>query len=144
MIKVSTKGRYGVRLMVDLAAHFDQGPIALKDIARRQEISAKYLWQLIPLLKSAGLVNSIRGSHGGYMLTRAPAEINLHEIMTVLEGNVCLVDCVANSKLCKRSALCVTRDIWSETSEKIKEVFRNFTLEKMLSRQSKLSGKTKK
>jgi len=135
MLKLSTKGRYGVRLMLDLASQFDKGPISLKGIASRQEISEKYLWQLIPLLKKAGFLVSTRGVKGGYMLTNAPSKINLNDIITVLEGKTCLVNCVSNPSVCKRSRLCVTRDVWKETAEKIKQTLASFTLEKMLNKQ---------
>lgn len=95
-MKLSTKGRFGVRLMIDLALHSGRGPLLLKDIARRQGISEKYLWNLINPLKTVEHVRSIRGAHGGYRLAKQPAEISLKDIMRVLEGCLCLVDCVEN------------------------------------------------
>jgi Rrf2 family cysteine metabolism transcriptional repressor len=92
-MKLSTRGRYGVRLMLELALHYGEGPILLKDIAGRQGISEKYLWQLINPLKTAGLVNSLRGARGGYMLGKAPDAVSLKAILLILEGSLCLVDC---------------------------------------------------
>ena len=104
-MKLSTRGRYGVRLMLDLALHYGEGPIFLKDIAERQGISEKYLWQLINPLKTTGLINSQRGAHGGYVLGKAPERISLKEILQILEGSLCLVDCVDNPSFCERSPL---------------------------------------
>ena len=134
-MKLSTKGRYGVRLMLDLAARFGQGPVFLKDIAKRQEISEKYLWQVLSSLKNAGLINSTRGAHGGYCLARPPAEITLKDIISVLEGNLCLVKCVNNKSFCKRSDDCIANQVWSELTGKISQLFASFTLENMLEKQ---------
>jgi len=134
-MKLSTKGRYGTRLMLELAIHYGKGPVALKDIAKRQEISEKYLWQLISPLKIAGLVNSTRGPSGGYTLAKKPSEITLNDIVSVLDGPLCIVDCVKDPSLCKRSANCVTREVLSETSEELSKVLASKTLEDMIKRQ---------
>jgi Rrf2 family transcriptional regulator, cysteine metabolism repressor len=131
-MKLSTRGRYGVRLMLELALHFGEGPVMLKDIAERQAISEKYLWHLINPLKSIGLIKSIRGPHGGYVLAKDPAEINLRDILRILEGSLCLVDCVDDPASCDRSDTCVTRDIWSETSKNISQTLESVTLGKMV------------
>lgn len=133
-MKMSTKGRYGVRLMIDLALHSGEGPVLLKDIARRQGISEKYLWNLINPLKTVGLVRSIRGAHGGYRLAKEPAEISLKDIMRVLEGSLCLVDCVEDPSSCKRSPTCITRDVWCEASQGFLKTLETMTLEKMVDR----------
>jgi Rrf2 family protein len=133
-MKLSTRGRYGVRIMLELALHFGEGPVLLKDIAERQAISEKYLWQLINPLKSMGLIKSIRGARGGYMLAREPAEINLREILRILEGSLCLVDCVDDPAACDRSESCITREIWSETSKNISQSLESMTLGKMVER----------
>jgi len=135
VIRLSTKGRYGVRLMLDLALHFGKGLVSLRDVAQRQEISEKYLWQLIAPLKHAGLINAARGANGGYALTRPPKQINLKDIVSVLEGPVCLLDCVNNPSACKRSALCIARDVWQETSRKILKILSTVTLENMVHKQ---------
>jgi len=139
-MKLSTRGRYGVRLMMDLALRYGDGPILLKDIAKRQEISEKYLWQLINPLKTAGLVNSLRGAHGGYILGKAPEAISLKEILLVLEGSLSLVDCVDNPSLCERSSSCVCRDVWGEASKSMQIPLDNTTLATMVVRKQK--GKT--
>ena len=120
--------------MLELALHFGEGPVLLKDIAERQAISEKYLWQLINPLKSTGLIKSIRGARGGYVLARDPAEINLREILRILEGSLCLVDCVDDPAACDRSESCITREIWSETSKNISQSLESMTLEKMVER----------
>jgi Rrf2 family protein len=133
-MKLSTRGRYGVRIMLELALHFGEGPVLLKDIAERQGISEKYLWQLINPLKSMGLIKSIRGARGGYVLAREPAEINLREILRILEGSLFLVDCVDDPAACDRSESCITREIWSETSKNISQSLESMTLGKMVER----------
>lgn len=134
LMKMSTKGRYGVRLMLDLALHNGGGPVMLKDIARRQGISEKYLWNLINPLKTVGLVQSIRGARGGYKLAKKPSEISLKDIMKVLEGPLCLVDCVENPSTCERSPTCITRDVWCEASENFMKTLEAMTLEKLVDR----------
>jgi Rrf2 family protein len=136
-MKLSTRGRYGVRLMLDLALHYGNGPIFLKDIAGRQGISEKYLWQLINPLKTTGLINSQRGAHGGYSLGKTPESISLKEILQVLEGSLCLVDCVDNPSLCERAPSCISRDIWGEASRGMQQTLEKTTLAEMVLRQKK-------
>jgi Rrf2 family protein len=107
--------------MVDLAQHYALGPIPLAEIARRQNLSAKYLEQLIILLKGAGLIRSTRGRRGGYTLARKPEEISVGQIVEVLEGGLDLVDCVAEPELCDRSPECPTRGIWTGMTELLKK-----------------------
>ena len=134
-MKLSTKGRYGARLMLDLALHFGKRPVLLKDVAERQEISEKYLGHLIPPLKAAGLINSSRGAHGGYILARSPEDITLGEIIQAVEGSLSLVECVATPGVCHRVGFCVTRDIWNQMGEKMAEVLESITLQDMAQRQ---------
>lgn len=134
-MKLSTRGRYGVRLMLDLALHYGEGPILLRDIAERQEISEKYLWQLINPLKTTGLVNSLRGAHGGYVLGKPPEAISIKAILQILEGPLCLVDCVDNPALCERSLSCISRDIWGEASKNMQQTLEDTTLAAMVERQ---------
>jgi len=121
--------------MLDLALHYGEGPVLLKDISGRQGISEKYLWQLINSLKTVGLIGSTRGAHGGYVLARPPEEISLKEIVRVLEGSLCLVDCVENPAVCDRSQTCTSRDIWSEASNQISQILESMTLDKMVVKQ---------
>jgi Rrf2 family protein len=133
-MKLSTKIRYGARAMLELASHYGEGPIELKEIARKQDISIKYLEQVIIPLRTAGLVKSVRGSKGGYSLARSPSEICLYDVIETLEGPLTLVDCVKDAKLCKRSSSCVTRDIWGDVSEALRRVLTSINLEEMVRR----------
>jgi Rrf2 family protein len=142
-MKLSTRGRYGVRLMLELALHYGEGPILLKDIAERQGVSEKYLWQLINPLKKTGLVNSLRGAHGGYVLAKPPEAISVKAILQILEGPLCLVDCVDNPALCERSLSCISRDIWGEASKNMQQTLEDTTLAAMVERQKeKLQSET--
>lgn len=131
-MKLSTRGRYGVRLMLDLALSQGNGPVLLREIAQRQEISEKYLWQLINPLKAAGLIKSIRGAHGGYLLAKKPEEVNLKQILSVLEGPLCLVDCVEQPSACDRSPSCIAHDVWAGAAQGIVTVLEAMTLDKMV------------
>ncbi len=135
MMRLSTKGRYGARLMLELALNYGNGRVLLKDIARRQEISEGYLEHLLPPLKAAGLVNSARGPHGGYMLAKAPSEITLREVVQVLEGSLSPAECVDTPSVCQRVHSCVTRDIWKELGEKISHTLESVTLRDMVEMQ---------
>ncbi len=136
-MKLSTKGRYGVRLMFDLAMHYGKGPIFLKDIAERQGISEKYLWQLIPPLKQAGLVTSTRGAHGGYELSKSPDQMTVREIVSAVEGPLSLVDCVGDPSICARKDACVVNGVWSEISAKLIQAMEVITLASMVEKQQK-------
>ena len=131
-MKLSTKGRYGSRFMLDLAINAGKGPILLKDIARRQEISEGYLEHLIRPLKAAGLVNSTRGVHGGYMLAKDTAQITLGDVVRAIEGNMDIVECVATPESCHRTTFCVTRDVWNKISSMIKDLLNSYTLQDMV------------
>ena len=134
-MKLSTKGRYGVRLMIELAQHYGEGPVMLRQIAERQDISEKYLWHLINPLKAAGLIHATRGAHGGYVLAKPATQISIGDILQVLEGPLCLVDCVEKKSVCKRSSFCVTRDLWDEAAQTLLEKFNSTTLADMVERQ---------
>ncbi len=131
-MKISTRGRYGTRMMLDLAAHHDQGPTPLREIAKRQDLSVKYLEQLIIPLKAAGYIRSVRGAKGGYTLARKPDKINVGQIIKVLEGGLSLVDCVEDPKVCEREKNCPTRDIWLRMSERLMEELSSLTLSDVL------------
>ncbi|MFY9397301.1 MAG: Rrf2 family transcriptional regulator [Desulfomonilia bacterium] len=133
-MKITTRSRYGVRLMLELARNFEKGQVLLKDIARNEEISEKYLSLIIIPLRTAGLVQSTRGAHGGYSLTRPPEEITLKDIVQVLEGGISLVDCVVNSSSCSRSQTCVSRDVWSIVSERISQTLESISLGDLLAK----------
>jgi len=135
MMRLSTKGRYGARLMLDLATHYNDGFILLKDVAKREDISEGYLEHLLPLLKTAGLINSLRGSKGGYKLAKAPSEISLKEVIQALEGSLSPAECVVAPSVCERVRFCVTRDIWKEVGEKISQTLESVTLKDMVEMQ---------
>ncbi len=120
-MKISTRLRYGLRLLIDLAIHQNDKPVKLKDIAHRQNISLNYLRQLIMPLETAGFIRSIRGNRGGYVLDKPPSDINLWEVASVLEGPLTLVDCVENPQLCGKSNDCPTRNLWYTISTKIRD-----------------------
>ncbi|MCJ7665661.1 MAG: RrF2 family transcriptional regulator [Actinobacteria bacterium] len=132
MIRLSTKGRYGTRVMLELALNHGRGLILLRDIAERQEISIGYLEQIIPSLKTAGLVNSTRGAHGGYTLAKIPADITLKEIISALEGPLSLVECINDPKVCEKTDFCVTRDLWNNLGEKIDDFLETITLQHLV------------
>jgi len=123
-----------LRLMLDLALHHGQGPVLLRDIARRQGVSEKYLWHLVAQLKNAGLVNSLRGSRGGYILAQPMHKITLLDILTCLEGPGNLTGCIDDPASCSRSFGCIARDVWQEVSNKMQEFLESLTLDKMLER----------
>ena len=133
-MKLSTRGRYGLRALLDLALHRGEGSVPLKDIAWRQEISLPYLDHLITPLVAAGLVKSTRGARGGVLLLKSPADIKLSEVVQFLEGPIAPVDCVINPALCHRSAFCVTRDIWVEMKEAMSQVLDSTTLQDLVER----------
>jgi Rrf2 family protein len=134
-MRLSTKGRYGVRALVDIALNSDGGPVLLKDIARRQEISAQYLEHLVAPLIRAGILRSIRGAKGGIALAKPPEEIRLSRVIEILEGSVAPVECVDNPALCTRSDKCATRDVWSEIKVAIMGVLESLTLKDLMDRQ---------
>ena len=119
-------------MMADLADNFGTNPVFLKDIAKREDISEKYLSLIVIPLRKAGLIQSTRGAHGGYSLTRVPEKITALEIFDVLEGKNCLVDCVQNPGECSRSSICPTRDVWSMLGEKIRETLAAVTLAELV------------
>ena len=139
-MRVSTRGRYGLRILMDVALHQDKGPVALRDISERQAISQKYLWQVINPLKSAGLVNSIRGARGGFVLARPPEEISVRDIVAILEGAVSVVACVKSPGTCKRSPSCTAREAWTEIENKLNDAMRGITLKQLVDRERERAG----
>ena len=127
-MKLTTRSRYGARLMLDLARHFGQGPVHLKDVANREGISVKYLEQLIIPLKKNGLVTSVQGPKGGHILARPPESISFAEIIKSLETSASLVECVDSPQSCSRSEECPTRDIWQQVKQAMYRELENLTL----------------
>lgn len=131
---MSTKGHYGVKAMFDLAQHHGQGPIPLKSVAERQELSEHYLEQLIAGLRKAGLVKSLRGAQGGYTLAKDPSEIRVGDIIRVLEGPIAPVDCVnqEDPNCCNKADSCITRGVWEKVRDSINGVLDSITLADMV------------
>ncbi len=129
-MKISTRGRYGLRAMIDMAAYRDQGPIATHTIAQRQGISERYLEQLMVPLKRAGLIKSIRGPQGGYTLAKNPDQIKAGDVIRILEGPLAPVDCVSevNPDECNRAESCVTRKLWTQVRDSVTEILDSYTL----------------
>ena len=132
-MKISTKGRYALRLMLDLAIYNTGEPISLKDVSRRQQITEKYLEQIISMLNKAGFVRSVRGAQGGYMLKKAPAEYTVGMILRLTEGDLAPVSCVGEDSIeCGRRDECVTVRIWQQLNSAINGVVDGITLEDMM------------
>jgi Rrf2 family protein len=130
MIRLSTKGRYGTRLMLNLARHYGAGndAVILKHISEDERISIRYLEQIIIPLKINRLVKSIRGAGGGYTLARKPEDIRIGEILHALEGNCCLVECIEDGTYCEFTDTCPTYDIWKNATDLLKNYFDSITL----------------
>ena len=131
---MSTKTRYGTRLMIELGLRYGQGPVYLKEIARSEDISEKYLSQIIIPMKNAGLVRSFRGAHGGYVLSRPPAEITVKDIVSVFEGDFELLECVSKPEACTRTPVCVTQDLWRQLGSHIDGMLSGISLETLVAR----------
>ena len=130
-MKISTKGRYALRMMLDLATHQGDGYVALKDIAQRQEISKKYLEQIVTPLAKSGLVSSVRGAQGGYRLARPAAQITSGEILRAVEGELTAIPCLASAVDCPHRGQCHTLDFWSGLNDLINKYVDGITLEQL-------------
>jgi Rrf2 family transcriptional regulator, cysteine metabolism repressor len=140
---LSTKGRYGLKAMYELGLQYGKGPIPLKVIAERQRIPENYLEQLIAILRKAGLVKSVRGAQGGYLMLRPPDEVTVGQVILALEGPLAAAECVAdsNSPKCRLSEGCVTRSVWEKIGVSINTVIDNITLQHMIDEQQPLNEK---
>ena len=134
-MKLSTKIRYGVRAMIDIGTHCSDRPVPLNNVSKRQDVSAKYLEAIMPALKAAELVCSIKGPGGGYTLARRPQEITLYDIFAALEGPACLVDCVNQPESCHRQTSCVSYDVWKNLSQLINDNLKSVTISELIARQ---------
>lgn len=137
LIRLSTRGRYGTRIMLELARHYGKGPLLLKEIARKQEVSVGYLEQIMPSLRSSGLVQANRGAHGGYFLAKAPCHIMMKEIIESLEGEISLLECIGNPQICQRSAECAAKDLWEELNDQMLDFLGSKSLQDLLDMQVK-------
>jgi len=134
-MKLSTRSRYGLRAILELAGNQSTEPLRVKTIAHRQDISVKYLEQLMTILKSAGFVRSIRGSRGGYILAKAANQIKLGDVFNALEGPSAVpVECLENKSYCARAADCLTRQVWAEVQQAIMNVLQSMTLQDLVDR----------
>lgn len=132
-MRVSTKGRYALRLMLDLAINENGKPIRIKEIAERQDISDKYLEQIISILTKAGYVRSLRGPQGGYHLSKPPKEYTVGSILRLTEGSLCPVPCLEDEvNMCEHESQCVTVILWKKIDDAIKNVVDNITLEDLI------------
>lgn len=131
-MKISTRGRYGLRILLDLALFDSEKPRLIRDIAQSQKISEKYVSRLIIDLRRAGMVRSIRGAKGGFKIFKKPAEITLLDVVEVMEGPLSIVGCVALPEKCTSSTLCSTRQLWDKVNSDIRESLRKFTLQDVM------------
>lgn len=132
-MKISTKGRYAVRMMLDLALHENGGAVRIKDIAKRQDISLKYLEQIVTLLSKAGYISSMRGPQGGIRLTRSPRDYTVGDILRVTEGSLAPVECLEGNKTdCSRKEGCTTVLLWDKLYKAITDVVDGHTLEDLV------------
>ncbi len=143
-MKLTTKGRYGLRAVIDLAMYAKTEPVSLSDVAERQNISISYLEQLVAKLKKAGIVQSTRGAQGGYALAKAPEEISVGEVLRALEGSLSPVDCSAvdgeGETECSASNFCVTKYVWKRINDSINDTVNNMFLSELLEESSKVKS----
>lgn len=138
-MRISTRGKNAINLMLDLATYHQGEPVRLKDIAKRQDISEKYLEQIIAVLHKSGLVKSIRGAHGGYVLAYPPESYTAGQILKAVEGDLAPTDCVGeNGSECENKGMCVSYRLWKKLDEAINDVLEGITLADMLDWQNEL------
>ena len=142
-MRLSTKGRYGLKAMIDIALEYGKGRMSVNQLAEKQGISVAYLEQLIAALKKAGLVDSARGASGGYTLSRPPEDICVGEVLRALEGSTAILDCVGvdDSAECSNACSCSARPLWIKLQQKIDEVLNSTTIKEMADDYSARSGK---
>jgi Rrf2 family protein len=136
-MKLSTRTRYAMRAILQLADNFGKGPVQTRVIAKEQDISVKYLEQIMSTLKSAGLVRSQRGAKGGYILANPPDKIKLSDMFDVFEGPIVTVECVARENYCAKAADCIARQVWCEVQRAVKNVLESITLQDALDKAKK-------
>ena len=134
-MKLSTRARYGTKVLLELSLHWGEGPVLLKDISQRQQIPLPYLQQLIGPLVKQGIIKTTRGARGGISLLKLPKEVRLSEVIQILEGSITPVACVDNPELYPRSDTCVTHDIWAEVKKAMDGVLESTTFEDLVEQQ---------
>lgn len=132
-MKLSTKGRYGLKAMFELSLSHSKGPISIKTIASKQNIPEQYLEQIFSKLKKAKLIKSVRGAQGGYLLSKKASEITVYDVLIVLEGPVSISDCLIDEDSCENSGACVTKLVWAKIRDAIEDVMKSITLCDMVS-----------
>ena len=133
-MKLSTRTRYGIRAILELAEYYGNGPLQLRVIAHDQGVSVKYLEQLMAMLKAAGIVRSIRGSKGGYILAKQPGQVKVSECFQCLEGPVITTECVKDESFCERTNDCIARQVWTEVQNAVMGVLESMTLQDLVDR----------
>lgn len=133
-LRLSTKTRYGLRAIIDLAKYYGKGPVMARAIAEEEGISENYLEQIMDPLKKSGLVRSVRGARGGFVLAKPPDNIRIKEVIEALEGPVLLVDCLYDPNLCERSKSCIARLFWERLRDNIVDFLNSWTLEDFISK----------
>ncbi|MFA5859702.1 MAG: Rrf2 family transcriptional regulator [Elusimicrobiota bacterium] len=134
-MRITTKGHYGIRAMMELAVRYNNGPVQQKDISRHQEIPYKYLERIMNLLTLSGLVRSMRGHGGGFVLSKPPEGITLFQILEATEGSLVPMECLVNSSVCARYNKCVVHDVWSEWAKASERILNRVTLKKLVDKQ---------
>jgi Rrf2 family protein len=131
-VKLSTKCRYGVRAMVEIARHYKQGPVKRREITKAQDLSHAYLENILIALKANKLIRTTRGAHGGFVLAMEPSKITLYQLVTTLEGSITPVECLDNEAVCGKAGFCVARKAWRKLSDAQNTVLRSITLQDLL------------
>jgi Rrf2 family cysteine metabolism transcriptional repressor len=139
-MKLSTRSRYGLRAALELALAYGQKPLQIKTIAKHEDISSKYLEQLMSILKTAGIVRSIRGPKGGYLLAKEPKDIKLSEVFLTLEGPILSVECLEHKEHCARCSDCVTRNVWMKIQNAMLEVLESMNMQDLVDMVEKGNG----
>ena len=134
-MRMSTKGRYGLRVMMELADHYGHGPTLVDVIAKNQGISRKYIHLLATGLRTAGLVRTVRGPSGGYELAKEPSSITALDVVSALEGSIAPVECVVEASSCRRAGQCAARDVWCDVASAVDGVLSGLTLDLLSARQ---------
>ncbi|MCK8604252.1 RrF2 family transcriptional regulator [Desulfoferrobacter suflitae] len=139
-MKLSTRSRYGARLLLDMAQHHQKGPVQIGDIAKRQNISVKYLEQLIIPLKKARIVKSVRGTKGGHYLAKPPEQVSIGEIVALLEGSETILACTDHPESCERADICLTRQVWKEAQEAMYAKLNSISLADLIKKGESIGG----
>lgn len=139
-MKLSSRVRYACRAAVDLALHREEGPVSLEALANETSMPEKYLGKIIQDLRRSGLVRSVRGAHGGYMLNSCPALLTVLDVWEALEGPLSPVDCLQNPAGCQQFEECVTRDVWADVQQAVRNVLESVTIAELAQKQRRRSG----